>query len=239
MNKSRIKFKIKQWINIPYATYMCLRFPFLYPRNRFTDKHYNNWKIQEKIKKIRQKYVLKCVSSIHLSSDNFTKDSVKYTIKDTLTIYFLEFLHCVLSIVHCLPVYTELDAMPIGWRKSFGIQMCKEIKKSLKKSKLLYSYRIMQIKEKWGGLRWYDGSSTDEIIDIIHKYEYISYYTCIQCGKPAHYISSGWISPYCEEHAPNGAQERKDFYGWTKSKYKIKGEDKEYSYEELYGEDKE
>lgn len=49
-----------------------------------------------------------------------------------------------------IPTYTELDAMPKGWRKCFGIQMCKEIKASLKRSNYLYKYRIMQIKEKYG-----------------------------------------------------------------------------------------
>ena len=27
----KFKFYIKNWKNIPYATYMCIRFPFLYP----------------------------------------------------------------------------------------------------------------------------------------------------------------------------------------------------------------
>lgn len=33
---SKIFNKIKR---ILYSTYMCIRYPFLYPRNRFTDKH--------------------------------------------------------------------------------------------------------------------------------------------------------------------------------------------------------
>ena len=33
------------------STILCIRFPFLYPRNRFTDLHYNNWKIIEFHKK--------------------------------------------------------------------------------------------------------------------------------------------------------------------------------------------
>jgi hypothetical protein len=33
---------------------------------------------------------------------------------------------------------------------------------------------------------------------IINKYEKLSYKTCIMCGKPAKYITEGWISPYCE-----------------------------------------
>ena len=56
----------------------------------------------------------------------------------------------VLDKIFFLPSYTELDAMDAGWRKAFGIQMCKEIKAELKKHKFLYKYRITQIKEKFG-----------------------------------------------------------------------------------------
>lgn len=104
-----------------------------------------------------------------------------------------------------LPSYTELDDMPDGWRKAFGLQMCEEIKQELKKHKgALKKYRILEIKEKFGGLRWYDSYSTEKIWkEIIPKYEKLSYKTCINCGKPAKYISKGWISPYCEDCAKN------------------------------------
>ena len=107
----------------------------------------------------------------------------------------------VLDKIFFLPSYTELDAMDAGWRKAFGIQMCKEIKKELKKHKFLYKYRIVQIKEKWGYLHWYDeGVPKDsKIWDIIHKYEDISRKTCVVCGKPATKMSTGWISPYCDD----------------------------------------
>lgn len=102
-----------------------------------------------------------------------------------------------------LPDHTELDALEPGWRKKFGIDICKEIKQSLLKHggvKALMRYRIVQIKEKFGGLRWYDNCSTKEIMDeIIPKYYRISRETCIHCGKPAQYVSAGWISPYCED----------------------------------------
>ena len=107
----------------------------------------------------------------------------------------------VLDKIFFLPSYTELDDMPIGWRKAFGIQMCKEIKAELKKHKFLYKYRIVQIKEKFGYLHWYDGGTPKDskIYDIIRKYEDISYKTCIVCGKPATKMSTGWISPYCDD----------------------------------------
>lgn len=95
--------------------------------------------------------------------------------------------------------YTELDAMPDGWRKAFGEQMCEEIRAELVRVNYLDKYRITQIKEKYGSLRWYDLGCTERILhEIIPKYESLSVRTCIQCGKPATKISTGWISPYCD-----------------------------------------
>lgn len=52
--------------------------------------------------------------------------------------------------------YTELDDLPRGWRINFGEDICREIKDELVKYDALDSYRITQIKEKFGSLRWYD-----------------------------------------------------------------------------------
>ena len=48
--------------------------------------------------------------------------------------------------------WTELDAMPDGWRKAFGEMMCSEIKCALLSvsQEALDNYRIVQIKEKYG-----------------------------------------------------------------------------------------
>ena len=101
--------------------------------------------------------------------------------------------------------FTLLDDMPEGWRKAFGEQMCDEITAVLKKYNFLNDYRVVQVKEKYGSLRWYDYGAPDgafeEINKIIHKYEVLSAKTCINCGKPATKISLGWISPYSDECA--------------------------------------
>ena len=95
--------------------------------------------------------------------------------------------------------FTYLDDMPQGWRVAFGEQMCEEIKEALVKADLLYEYRIEDIKEKFGALRWYGFGATDEVFEIICKYENISARTCIGCGKPATRITTEWILPYCDE----------------------------------------
>lgn len=231
-SKRRYKInKIKRFFTLPYrackSTILCLRFPFLYPRNRWTDKHYNNWKIND----FHQKNWTKAYK---YEEDKSSSDSMgKWKVIDkklALKIKILDSIEQFLSIFHCLPSYTELDAMPKGWRKCFGIQMCKEIKKALLEDggrKKLYNYRITQIKEKFGCLRWYDERGCEEVDKIINKYEYISYRTCIKCGKTAEYITKGWITPYCEKCIPEEQKEKSDkyfydidFYGWTKNKLK-------------------
>ena len=48
---------LKKLLKVPYHCYMCLRYPFLYPRNRFTGLHYNNWKLKNIIKDIHERYI--------------------------------------------------------------------------------------------------------------------------------------------------------------------------------------
>lgn len=100
--------------------------------------------------------------------------------------------------------YTELDDMPDGWRKAFGERLCEELKAELVKAGALDDYRIVQIKEKFGTLRWYDSGNTEAGYKIISKYESLSARTCICCGKPATRIATGWISPYCDDCCSGG-----------------------------------
>ena len=51
--------------------------------------------------------------------------------------------------------YTELDAMPEGWRIAFSDEMLEELRNELIKFDALDSYKVEQIKEKYGSLRWY------------------------------------------------------------------------------------
>ena len=153
---------------------------------------------------------------------------------------------------------TYLDDMPEGWKIAFGEQMCEELRNELIKWDWLDKYHILQVKEKYGSLRWYTsgvpiGKYSDEYVDVLYdeyknnwkeyqskypseeyyrypvagtpeimrfhkfidkckiydivdKYEVLSTHTCVECGKPATKMSTGWICPYCDEHAPEGSE---------------------------------
>lgn len=98
-------------------------------------------------------------------------------------------------------LHTWLDDMPDGWRIRFGNEMCEEIKQALldgNGEEALNGYRLHQVKEKYGSLRVYSNWTTEPLEDIISHYEDLSWHTCIQCGEPSVYYTTGWIAPYCE-----------------------------------------
>lgn len=68
---------------------------------------------------------------------------------------------------------------------------------------MLYKFRIIDLKEKFGQCRLYINYGSSELYNIIDKYESLSWNTCIKCGKPATHTSKGWISPYCEDCVNN------------------------------------
>ena len=96
--------------------------------------------------------------------------------------------------------FTELDAMPDGWRKAFGEMMCEEIYNALVECDGLNNYRIGEIKEKFGSLRWCSYPSYKEVSKVIDKYSVLSENICIICGKPdVPMTNNGWSSPFCKK----------------------------------------
>jgi hypothetical protein len=60
--------------------------------------------------------------------------------------------------------------------------------------------QICQVKEKFGGLRFYTNEISDEMYARISKAEYLSYQTCEVTGKPGQLRTDlGWIETLCDE----------------------------------------
>ncbi len=80
--------------------------------------------------------------------------------------------------------------------------MCEELREELLRidSSLLNKYRVSQVREKYGTLRWYADSYSDRMEDILTKYEDICQYTCVVCGRiNVPIFDDGWISSFCIE----------------------------------------
>lgn len=59
-----------------------------------------------------------------------------------------------------------------------------------------------QVKEKYGGLRFYtDGPDIDEAEPFIKEAEEFCYKTCETCGKQGKLYELGWFKTLCPQHA--------------------------------------
>ena len=77
----------------------------------------------------------------------------------------------------------------------------------LRKAELLYSLElaalptIVQIKEKFAGLRFYVSGSNDRIHSLIEFAERMSRCTCEKCGAPGELDDgTGWMKTHCKKH---------------------------------------
>ena len=61
--------------------------------------------------------------------------------------------------------------------------------------------QVTQVKEKFGGLRFYINGGSDEIYDKITKAEKLSHETCELCGKKGELRTKiRWFTTLCDEH---------------------------------------
>jgi len=59
---------------------------------------------------------------------------------------------------------------------------------------------VAQIKEKFGGLRFYYDGGDDVVDGMVRMAESWAGQTCEECGKPGKSRNGGWIKTLCDEH---------------------------------------
>ena len=64
-----------------------------------------------------------------------------------------------------------------------------------------------QVKEKFGGLRFYVQAATDKHYNYISFAESMSYRTCEECGSPGKTYTDGWHRTMCDIHAAMDGRE--------------------------------
>ena len=79
--------------------------------------------------------------------------------------------------------------------------LCSQIACELKYNQKGTKVQVIQVKEKFGGLRFYTSGATDEIHGMIRMAEATSYKICDVCGnKGENRNNRGWYETTCEEH---------------------------------------
>ena len=66
-----------------------------------------------------------------------------------------------------------------------------------------------QIKEKFGGLRFYTRKHDDRVQDMITVAEYLSEMTCEVCGAPGERRGGGWVKTLCDTHHKEREESRR------------------------------
>jgi len=84
--------------------------------------------------------------------------------------------------------------VPRGW-----INIIRDLIRDL--NKLEEDITILQVKEKFGGLRFYVGACSEEAHQRIDEAEDLSYDTCQVCGSTENVSTddSGWVETLCDK----------------------------------------
>lgn len=117
-----------------------------------------------------------------------------------------------------------LGGMPDGWAFAFGVELCEDVRTILiamepdgiSDTEQLLTYRVSQVKEKFGELRWYaggglvredlgsangrrhDGIARQTIDGIVELYSHVSGRCCATCGTFDDVrLTRGWVCPIC------------------------------------------
>jgi hypothetical protein len=88
--------------------------------------------------------------------------------------------------------------------------------------------KAVQVKEKFGTLRFYYEGGDDHISGMVRMAEAMSAVTCEECGAPGEQRHGGWVRTLCDHHEAERQrkmQERERTYEPRDSNYKFVHED--------------
>lgn len=70
---------------------------------------------------------------------------------------------------------------------------------------------VAQIKEKFGGLRFYYDGGDDRVYGMVRMAESWASHSCETCGAPGTSRSGGWIKTLCDTHEAERQQRNKEY----------------------------
>jgi hypothetical protein len=74
---------------------------------------------------------------------------------------------------------------------------------------------VAQIKEKFGGLRFYYEGGDDAINGMVRMAESWAAHSCETCGAPGERRQGGWIKTLCDHHEAERQQRKKEYENQT------------------------
>ena len=80
-----------------------------------------------------------------------------------------------------------------------------------KQSEVVPQVTVAQIKEKFGGLRFYYDGGDEHINGMVRMAEAWADASCEECGSPGKSRDGGWIKTLCDYHEAERQQKRKEY----------------------------
>lgn len=74
-----------------------------------------------------------------------------------------------------------------------------------------HDFHVTQIKEKFGGLRFYFTPFDKLLVQLINVIEQQSFHVCEWCGKPGELRKEGWYRTLCDVHLEEEKQGRRSW----------------------------
>jgi hypothetical protein len=84
-----------------------------------------------------------------------------------------------------------------------------------KQGNVVHQVTVAQIKEKFGGLRFYYSGGDDAIDGMVRMAESWAARSCEECGAPGKSRDGGWIKTLCDHHEAERQQRKKDYENQT------------------------
>jgi hypothetical protein len=106
----------------------------------------------------------------------------------------------------------KVGQVPNEWSKKIVTQEQIDEAKAKLDEETLKVPVASQVKEKFGGLRFYVQAATDKHYQYISFAESMSYRTCEECGAPGKTYTDGWHTTLCDIHAAMAGKEEEYEY---------------------------
>lgn len=101
----------------------------------------------------------------------------------------------------------------INWNNDTRERLLKDNPYNHKIPKEIKQVTVEQIKEKFGGLRFYYQGGDDMIDGMVRMAESWAAHSCEECGKPGQRRDGGWIRTLCNEHEEERQRQIKERFG--------------------------
>jgi hypothetical protein len=126
------------------------------------------------------------------------KDNRKEAIRYTLMPFGFECGDGWYTLIKCLceSIQNELDNLK--WNRDYAKEKGEDTTDP--KYNPIDNYTVIQVKEKYGTLRWYDSGFNDRIDGMTSMAEHMSSYICEECGLPGETLEiAGWWYTACKK----------------------------------------